>query len=617
MIVEKKKISPNDLVAIFMGIITKSENYYKHPTKKNILVTPQNSIKIDGSSFDSFISYFNRNYTPQEKMRFAEISDRLIEDTNRRNKGEFYTPTLFVDYAHTMIAKEFGEDWKEKFVVWDNSAGSCNLTRDYYFKELYSSTLEQAELDISENYNKEATKFQFDFLNDPLDKLPTNLIKAFEENKPIIFFMNPPYATSDNKMGDGTSKAGVAKTMINKIMLEHKIGSSSQNLYAQFIYRIMLIKRQYNLTNCHICMFSPTKYFTGPSWKGFRKAIFQDFGFAQGCMLQASHFADVANNWGISFSIWKDSLVNISGDYFPHTLIDKNGMDIVPLDIKFVYNLDNTESASDWAKAPIKHLKTFESINLKSALSIQPINSRGRIFENALGYLLNAGNNIAMNTQKVGLFSAAYGNGHGHGLSTDNFTRCTTLFAARTLIMQTWYNSQDEYMKPFTKSPDWNEFETSSIIFSLFSNKSQQSSLRSVEYKGERYDVKNEFFWLSKEEMMTLANENNNDYCYNDARVSTDRYVYNLLKGKTLSTEAQAVLDKASDIVRKTFKYRELFNEDNEKYQINNWDCGWYQIKALAKEYAKDDFEEFRTLFKALSDKMRPMVYELGVVTVN
>ena len=55
-----------------------------------------------------------------------------------------------------------------------------------------------------------------------------------------------------------------------------------------------------------------------------------------------------------------------------------------------------------------------------------------------------------------------------------------------------------------------------------------------------------------------------------------------------------------------------MFDEDNENYQINNWDGGWYQIKALAKEYAKDDFEEFKTLYKKLSDKMLPMVYELG-----
>ena len=114
VIVNKKKISANDLVAIFIGVITKNENYYVHPTKKGTLLSPFGEIKIDNRGFNSFFSYFNRNYTPQEKMRFSEISDRLIEDTNRRNKGEYYTPVLFVDYAHNMIAKQFGEDWKEK-----------------------------------------------------------------------------------------------------------------------------------------------------------------------------------------------------------------------------------------------------------------------------------------------------------------------------------------------------------------------------------------------------------------------------------------------------------------------------------------------------------------------
>ena len=30
------------------------------------------------------------------------------------------------------------------------------------------------------------------------------------------------------------------------------------------------------------------------------------------------------------------------------------------------------------------------------------------------------------------------------------------------------------------------------------------------------------------------------------------------------------------------------------------------------KEYMKDDFEEFKKLYKVLSDKMRPMVYSIG-----
>ena len=210
---DAKKIQPNDLVAIFMGVITDADEYYQHPTKKNVLVCKGGKqIAIKGDGFQSFFSYFNRNYTPQEKNKFAEISDRLIEDTNRRNKGEFYTPTLFVDYAHKMIAEQYGEDWKEKYVVWDNCSGTKNLTRDYYFKELYCSTLENAELAISDKYNREGVSLQFDFLNDSLDKLPQGLKSALEENKPIIFFLNPPYATAAN-YGE-VNKGGVAKRIV-------------------------------------------------------------------------------------------------------------------------------------------------------------------------------------------------------------------------------------------------------------------------------------------------------------------------------------------------------------------------------------------------------------------
>lgn len=612
VIVNKKKISANDLVAIFIGVITKNENYYVHPTKKGTLLSPFGEIKIDNRGFNSFFSYFNRNYTPQEKMRFSEISDRLIEDTNRRNKGEFYTPVLFVDYAHNMIAKQFGEDWKEKYVVWDNCAGSKNLTRDYYFKELYSSTLEKAELDISAHYNKEATSFQFDFLNDSLDNLPKGLLKAFEENKPIIFFMNPPYATAGNWLNE--KKSGAAKNMVNEQMLKDKVGASAQNLYAQFIYRIMMIKREYNLTNCHIAMFTPTLYLSGSSWKGFRKEFFKDFAYVDGCTFRASHFADVADNWGIAFSVWNNG-ENCEANCFNHKLIDcVNGEDGISVyGNKIIYNTDNGISASEWCKEPIKHLKTKKGIAFTSGIKIKDRdNIRGSIFDNSLGYFFNKSNNIDSNTQNVALFSYTYSDGNGHGLSTDNFTRCTSLFAARKLVEKTWVNSKDEYLAPNTEHENWQEFENDSIVYSLFHSASNQSSLRQIEYKGKKWDIKNEFFWMSKNEMMALANENGNDHCYNDARVSSERYVYTLLQGITLSEEAKAVLDKACELVRKTFKYRMMFDEDNENYQINNWDASYYQLKALWKEYAKDDFEEFKALYKKLSDKMLPMVYELG-----
>ena len=610
VITNKKKISANDIVAIFMGVITKNEDYYKHPNKKNTLVTPLGDFKINENGFDSFFSYFNRNYTPQEKMRFTEISDRLIEDTNRRNKGEFYTPTLFVDYAHDMISKEFGEDWKEKYVVWDNSAGSKNLTRDYYFNELYSSTLEQAELDISKHYNKEAVSFQFDFLNDPLTKLPKGLIEAFEQNKPIIFFMNPPYATANNAK-HGTSKEGIAKTRINEVMLKDKIGACAQNLYAQFIYRIMMIKRKYNLTNSHICLFCKPTYMSGPTYKHFRNAFLKDYQFTDGVLFNASHFADCSDKWGIAFSIWKNG--SDTREAFAHKLIDTVDGEIKIVGEKEIYSIDTSTSCSDWVKEPIKTLKGSDAPQLSSGIKwTESSKTRGTLVEGALGYYVNVGNNVYKNATDVFLLTSTASIAHGCSILPSNFNRVTVNFAARKLVVGNWINDKDEYMAPDTENEKWQEFENDSIIYSLFNTSSNQSSLRQVEYKGKKWDIKNEFFWMSKEEMLGLSEEFSNDDCYNDARVSKERYVYELLKGIELSDEAQAVLDKACEIVRKTFKYRKLFNEEHPEYQVMNFDCGWYQIKALAKEYAKDDLEQFKTLYKKLSDKMLPMVYELG-----
>lgn len=614
VIKDVKSISTNELVSIFINCITDHDICYLHPRKKNILVCNEKEVYVNDNAYNSFFSYFNRNYTPQEKSKFSKISDRLIEDTKRRKDGEFYTPTLFADKAHRMIEEVLGMDWKEKYVVWDNCCGTKNLTRDYYFKELYCSTLEQAELDQCTDYNREAISFQFDFLNDPLDKLPKGLLEAFEQNKPIVFFLNPPYATAANKFGaDGSSKKNVAKTLINKDMLEHKIGGASQNLYAQFMYRILMIKNEFNLTNVHIALFSPTLFLTGSSWDNFREVYFKEFAFNNAVQFKASHFADCTDDWAISFSLWNNG-ETVDKNNFNYTLIDCVDGEIIEAGNKDVYNIDGLKTASEWVKEPIKKLKTFKTVNVSSAIKIRPdtADNRGTNFENALGYFLNAGNNVDMNTQKVSLFTMAYGNGNGNGINADNFDRCTALFAARKLIDKNWINSKDEYLAPNDNHPKWNEFVNDSLIYSLFHSSSNQSSLRQIEYKDKKWDIKNEFFWLSKDEMVQLANDNRNDFCYNDARVDSERYVYKKLQGITLSTEAQAVLDKASEIVRETFKYRELFNAEYPEYQINNWDCGFYQVKAVAKKYKAELLKEFNVLYKALSDKMRPVVYEVG-----
>ena len=604
-------IAPNDLVGIFVGCITNKTDYYLHPNKKSTLVTPYGEIKVKADGYKSYIDYFSRDYTAIEVRKFTEIADRLIEDINRRKKGEFYTPKLFVDYAHKMIEKQLGADWKDDFIVWDCACGTKNLTKDYNFKELYCSTLEKSELEMSAKYNPNSTSFQFDFLNDSLDNLPKGLLNAFEQNKPIVFFINPPYATAGNQ-GE-TSKKGVAKTMINEQMLNDKIGACSQNLYAQFLYRILMIKKQYNLTNCHIALFCKPNFLSGTTYKSFRKHWLNEFSFTDGVLFNASHFDDCSDKWGINFSIWNCGVSTNNIDFI-HTLIDVEDNHIVEIGKKNIYNVDCSTTASKWVKDDnILNKITFP--NFTSALKMK-VDGNNQIAENALGMIVADSNNVSKNAQFVSLVSGCANMGHlaSYSITNDNFHKCAALFTARKLIIGNWINDKDEYIAPNEKHENWKQFVADSVVYSLFNTSSNQSSLRQIDYKGSKWDIKNEFFFMSKERMAELANECGNSYLYSDCTTSNDRFVYKWLTEHKdeLSDTAKDVLAKAIELTEKSMAYRELFNNDHEEYQINNWDCGWYQIKAMLKEYMPNEYKEFNELYKKLADEMRPMVYELG-----
>ena len=569
-------ISANDLVAVFIGTMLDQEHYYKHPTKKNTLIANGTNIAINGDEYDAFMNQHSTDYSPKEKRIFASISDRLIEDTNRRNKGEFYTPTLFVDYAHKMIEKELGSHWKENYVVWDCCCGTKNLTRDYRFKELYCSTLEQAELDISKNYNKEATSFQFDFLNDSLDDLKVKapgLIEAFELNKPICFFINPPYGTTTSFKGLAT--VGVSRTVIsNHIKLKEFI--------TQFLYRIYLLQSQFNITNVKICIFHNPKWLCGQNYKNFRKAFFENFEYLSGCMFRASEFANVSSSWGICFSIF-NSCKSSDNSIFKHTLIESTpDYSIKEVGTKLLYNNDNHVFA----------VAKFVERNRKTSA-------------NVLAVLMCPGNDVQNNGATFINSNCSYNAGGSHFITESNYEDCVSVLAARNLISTNWVIDKDEYMQPNENAPEYKQYIKDAVVYTIFGN--QKS------YRGEN-GYNNEFFWMSKQEMLDLAEKYNNDYTYEDALNSEERFVYLKLQEikDDLSLEAKAVLDKAIDLVKSSFQYREMFNESHPEYQINNWDCGFYQIKALLKEFMPNELKTFRTLHKQLGDKIRQQVYELG-----
>ena len=306
------KMPTKQLVSIFINCLLQPDEYCLHPKKKNVLITPTQSIAINSQEFTSFFQHFSDEYTPVEKMKFTEIADRLIEDTDRRKSGDFWTPTKFVDYAHTTINKVFGENWKDEYVVWDCCCGTKNLTRDYKFKELYCSTLFQNELDMATKYNPEATTFQFDFLNDDMDKIPDGLKLAIANKRKILFLMNPPYATACNH--GSTSKESLCKTKVNALMERDDIGRCRENLLAQFLYRITVFKEKTGM-DVNLAFFCNPIFLSGGTYDGFRERFLENFTYEDGFLFNAGYFSNTASSWGINFSCWKPN-ENNGGD--PH-----------------------------------------------------------------------------------------------------------------------------------------------------------------------------------------------------------------------------------------------------------------------------------------------------------
>lgn len=618
----KNALSVNEVANLFVNLIINPGENYLHPKRKNILITKSfGDVYVNTDKFISFFSHFDgEQYSIREKEALTAIVDRIVEDETRRRKGEFFTPTIWVDEAHKMISESFGENWKEEYVVWDPAAGTLNLTRDYKFKELYCSTIEESDLKTAEQmkYNPEAVKFQYDFLNDGIvdgkidiendPKLPEGLKRALLEGKKMIVLMNPPYGTAGIQSEE--SKAGISKTELGNLMRQEKWGPSSQQLYAQFLYKLTKISK----SNINICLFSPPLFMSGSSYKEFRNYFLNNFTFSTGFLMNAGEF-DGTSDWGLSFTIW--GLVDKEKEKNQFRLYVKKSDEygnIQYLFDKFIYNLDGLKSL----KLPKVKSDINEYLSFKSCLSLNVKNKNKQYYSKSLGTIVHDTSSVKYNSQGVCLFSTngELGNLRKDLITEENLLEVVSLFTARKSIKPTWINQKDEYMAPNVSHPLWQKFQYDSLVYSLFNTSSNQSSLRQISYKEKLWDIKNEFFWMPREEMMSLAESKYFDDVYRDAKSSDERYVYKLLFKDgiydKLSPDAKEVLNTASELVRKTFDMRKVLHEEKPEYHLNTWDAGWYQIKLILKEFYPDRLKEFTRLYKEFEDRMRPQVYELG-----
>jgi hypothetical protein len=282
------------------------------------------------------------------------------------------------------------------------------------------------------------------------------------------------------------------------------------------------------------------------------------------------------------------------------------------LGTKNFYNLDGIKSLTEWVKETSykpngNPLPVFSSFSSTKQIT--------KNFGDSIGYCYFTANRVEYNQRYVCILTTPFSISRGFYVTKENFDRFLVSFSSRILINSNWLNEKDEYSSPNTSHESFDRFQNDSLIISLFSNNSGQASYTNFQHLDNNYNIKNEFFWMSVENMKELADQNGYDELYNDARTSSDRYVHKLLFGEEriydrLSPDAKVVLDKATELVERSMELRQVMA--NDENHLNSWDAGYAQLKLVWKEYFQEEFKEFRQLYKTLEDRMRPLVYELG-----
>ena len=545
--------------------------------------------------------------------------DRLTDESQRRFEGEFYTPLHFGKKAVHYFGEVLGKNWYKsgKFRIWDMAAGTGNL--EYHlpaesYKYLYMSTLHASEADHLKKVFPNATCFQYDYLNDDVEHLFTKANSLFEPNWKLpkklrdeladpnitwIVYINPPFATAQDAKSDGSSKKGVSKTKIEIVMDKEDAGHAKRELFAQFMFRIVneLPKKSY------LGMFSTLKYLNAPDSVDYRDKHF-NYKFEKGFLFHSKCFHGVTGDFPISFLIWNLSKAS-EKRYVEIDIADSNGNTI---GVKRLQLIQKKDVLNNWFHRP-QNSNDYILPALSNGITIKDGNTdtRHRARPDFLASICSKGNDF-QNAKYVSILSSPSVSAGAFSVIEENFEKALTLYAVRKIPKPTWLNDRNQFLIPHTEPTK--EFTRDSIVWSLFSNSNQTTALKNVRYMGNTYQIKNNFFPFKIEELKKW------DIREPDFKLEMvkedDRFVANWLSTASLSDEAKAVLEKAR-VVYKIY-FANLHQMITNKWKIETWDAGWYQIRRCLTEHniALDELKELSKANEKLAEKILPQIEEFG-----
>ena len=573
-----------------------------------------------------FQSMFRTGYGTDEAAAILSKRDQLMEEEARRFQGAFYTPEIWRDHAIEEITRHLGENWMQECVVWDPAAGTGNLTRDRAWGCLISSTAEKTDVDVMRRLHWGGKHvFQYDFLNPnaaspffeegEINAIPPNVDKTLREaakaGKRLVFFMNPPYGTAG--INGAESRAGIADTVANRGMKAAKLGSPSQQLYAQFMFRCRQVAEQYGFRDYTVALFSKPTFMSSGSYRPFREWWYSTHEYKGGFMFQASHFADVSGAWGVSFTVW-NSDGHTNGDHtLPIRITDEQNFAVVTTRIKQIYSSDDRE-ASEWVRVPIKGLSGVDAPQMKSGLIVHQPKKSVPHLPGALAYLHSDSNSLANSAALTYWLSSVSSHAHGFSVLPANWRRAVALYGARKLVPGNWINDKDEYLAPDESKPGYDRWVDDCHVFALLDTANNCTAMRDVQYKEKLWQIHNHWFWMTHDAASArLRGHPKTKRMASDLVQKNDPYFARLLEnGLPLSPDARELLDMVRALWVKSLDARESFALTNPDLHLLAWDAGIYQLKNLWKEHYAEEWTAIKAKHKELVSRLQGGVYEFG-----
>ena len=204
------------------------------------------------------------------------------------------------------------------------------------------------------------------------------------------------------------------------------------------------------------------------------------------------------------------------------------------------------------------------------------------------------------------LFSSVWGQGHGFYITEENLLKSAMVFTARRVIKPTWLNNRDQFLQPTEPLSD--EFKIDCLIWMLFNGSNLTASANNLEWDDKKWSIVNHFI------PFTEAEVNSPD------RFESD-FMVKFLSDKNLSSEASYLMEEGKKLWKAYYIETDVRSVRDE-FMLNRVDVGWYQIRKTLQarndsgDYLPVSFKPFESAYSVLSEKLRPLVYELGFMKI-